>query len=381
MTPAQKLGNDRRRLAGIAAGGAAGSLLAIALVACATANEPAPPPEPEAQVIPDAGPDAERPTDAAPEAEPLPVTCGVGNLCSVTTPMAFGAITSVTGRSSADVWASATGGMLMRWNGQTWSAVDTKMYDTLSRLFVTPGEIWGVAGDLLWRRIEETGESASFRINILADSAFRPMSGVTALSNGDAYVSLLPSRNQAAALQPLAKVADFATKKLVFPKDPVYPATNRTQPASVEALFLVPDKALWLVGARGAVIRYPISQGGLGDGAFVPVDSQEDLLAAWGHGEQLWAVGTSGTILHFDGSSWRTPSSGTTVTLNAIFGFDANDIWAAGEGGTILHFDGTSWSPVSVAGYDGKLTSIWGAASTDVWIGGEDAMFHWGALQ
>src|SRR5262249_45120506 len=156
--------------------------------------------------------------------------------------------------------------------------------------------------------------------------------------------------------------------------DPVYPATNAAQPSSVQALFLVPDKALWLVGDRGTVVRYRVSPLGLSQGEVIPLDSQGSLLAAWGYDDQLWTVGRKGTILHFDGSNGQTEYSGTTASMTAIFGLSPTDIWAAGESGTVLHFDGTTWSRRSLGRYSGTLTSIWGASSDDVWIGGEDAM-------
>src|SRR5262249_26773763 len=44
--------------------------------------------------------------------------------------------------------------------------------------------------------------------------------------------------------------------------------------------------------------------------------------------------------------------------------------WVVGDQGVIAHYDGTSWSLVSVP-YINSLITVWGAASKDVWIGGE----------
>jgi hypothetical protein len=154
--------------------------------------------------------------------------------------------------------------------------------------------------------------------------------------------------------------------------------TNQAQEMAVRALHLVPDNYLWIVGDNGRVARYPVSP--IGAGVVVPLESRANLLTAWGHDTHLWAGGTGGTILHFDGSAWHQETTGTSVTINAIFGFSSQDIWAAGDDGTVLHFDGSTWSLVSVAGYRGPLWTLWGSAPDDVWIGGEFAMFHWGAL-
>ena len=68
----------------------------------------------------------------------------------------------------------------------------------------------------------------------------------------------------------------------------------------------------------------------------------------WGSsGSNVFAVGTGGTILHYDGSSWSAMSSGTTRSLYGVWGSSGNDVFAVGNGGTILHYDGSSWSAMS----------------------------------
>ena len=66
----------------------------------------------------------------------------------------------------------------------------------------------------------------------------------------------------------------------------------------------------------------------------------------WGNGaSELWAVGDSGAIVHYNGSAWSLiPNSPTTATLHGVWGTAANDVWAVGDSGLILHFDGSEWS-------------------------------------
>jgi len=104
--------------------------------------------------------------------------------------------------------------------------------------------------------------------------------------------------------------------------------------------------------------------------------SQVNFRAAWGDGEELWVAGERGTILHFDGSEWHPQVTGTSSTLNAIFGLAPNDIWAVGDDGTALHFDGNAWSPVGAGGYQGSFQAVWAAAAGDVWVGGQGGMFR-----
>ncbi|MDF2693441.1 MAG: hypothetical protein K0S65_1824, partial [Labilithrix sp.] len=55
------------------------------------------------------------------------------------------------------------------------------------------------------------------------------------------------------------------------------------------------------------------------------------------------------------------------VTLNAIWGTSATDIWAVGTRGTILHGDGTTFR-VLPSGTEEIFFSVWASAPDDVWI-------------
>lgn len=310
----------------------------------------------------------------SPETKLPDVPCAASALCRVPTPLEVGSVASLAGRSKNDVWASASRGVVMRWDGTQWTALGSQSEETLTSLFLTAEETWGVAGTLLVRRGVEASSVRTFRLW----PGLPGMSGVAVFSSGATYVSLLsPLR----APDPLAllQITDFDNMGMGLVPSPVLEASDQPHAVATRALFMVPDRALWLVGERASVVRYPVSPE-IGRGVVMPVPSRADLFAAWGQGDHLWAAGSGGTILHFDGASWSIEDSGTDVTLNALFGFAPNDIWAAGEEGTVLHFDGQHWSQIEIPGYRGQFKAIWGAASDDVWLGGERAMFHWGAL-
>ncbi|MHB8789380.1 MAG: BACON domain-containing protein [Desulfobulbaceae bacterium] len=126
----------------------------------------------------------------------------------------------------------------------------------------------------------------------------------------------------------------------------------------------------------------------------------------------MLAVGEHGTILGYDGRSWRAMSSDTESALRSIWvrvmetGYDA---YAVGDGGIALHYDGTAWSRVATdrtealadvwgaaevlavggygmilnlnqatAGYENPaLRAIWGSSANDVFVAGESgAILH-----
>jgi hypothetical protein len=61
-----------------------------------------------------------------------------------------------------------------------------------------------------------------------------------------------------------------------------------------------------------------------------------DLRGVWGRSAtDVWAVGSGGAILHWDGGGWSPSASGTTQNLSGVGG-DATNVWAVGANGTIL---------------------------------------------
>jgi hypothetical protein len=101
-----------------------------------------------------------------------------------------------------------------------------------------------------------------------------------------------------------------------------------------------------------------------------PVASMVDGSGIFGFSAtNVWAVADGGTILHYDGTSWKSQSIGT-FNLNSIWGSGPSDIWITGDGGTILHYDGTAWSQV-VSGTQLSLGAVWGSSANDAWIVGD----------
>jgi hypothetical protein len=88
----------------------------------------------------------------------------------------------------------------------------------------------------------------------------------------------------------------------------------------------------------------------------------------------VMAVGDSGCIAHFNGTSWSQMTSNTTEELYDVFGFAQNDVFVAARYGKIFHYDGVSWTEMpSTATY---LRSLWGSAPEDIWAGGVQLMHY-----
>lgn len=113
-----------------------------------------------------------------------------------------------------------------------------------------------------------------------------------------------------------------------------------------------------------------------------PVARSVALNAVWGSGpNDVWAVGTRGTILHGDGSKLVPVPSGSNEVFFAVWGTGAQDVWVmngtaplrskgfAGGTATFEEVRGSSWNPELVS--TGRLWAGVSATPNGVWIGGE----------
>jgi hypothetical protein len=107
----------------------------------------------------------------------------------------------------------------------------------------------------------------------------------------------------------------------------------------------------------------------------------------WGSGSNnMYAVGfdktrSTGTILHYDGTTWSEQMGLPEIELQSVWGAAPNDVFAVGShigstAGAIMHFDGTAWSemtgPSIAPGGDVVIMwrSVWGSSGQDVYAVG-----------
>lgn len=94
----------------------------------------------------------------------------------------------------------------------------------------------------------------------------------------------------------------------------------------------------------------------------------------WGaSATDVWAVGYSGALLHFDGANWSLAKSPSRSTLYGIAGRSGSDILAVGEAGTVLHYDGATWSALDI-GATATLYDVAMPSGTEAWISGEKVL-------
>jgi hypothetical protein len=124
---------------------------------------------------------------------------------------------------------------------------------------------------------------------------------------------------------------------------------------------------VFAVGSDGNILRY--------DGSIwsdINSGTTEDLNDIWGSSaSNIFAVGTYGTILRYNGSIWTAMNSGTTSDLTGIWGSGPTNVFAVGNSGTILHFDGSAWAALSIVNNE-DLNDVWGSSATDVFVVGDN---------
>ncbi|MBX3208405.1 MAG: hypothetical protein KF764_25390 [Labilithrix sp.] len=120
------------------------------------------------------------------------------------------------------------------------------------------------------------------------------------------------------------------------------------------------------------------------------------LFGIWGSSAgDVWTVGSSGAVFHWNGNAWGThrllTDAGQQKPLFGVWGSGPNDVWvfAADE---IRHSDGwndagTGWSTFELAGKTDKtliseFRAVWGSSATDVWaVVGSTGLVSAGVLQ
>lgn len=152
-------------------------------------------------------------------------------------------------------------------------------------------------------------------------------------------------------------------------------ATNRT----LQGVWSDGPGNAWAVGASSTVVHWDGAKWNVVSGGAQPVVSPGDNYnAVWGAGGSVWIAGAASilrcTVLTAVTNCSNDAGAGTGA-LFGIWGTSATSIFAVGAGGRILQFNGTSWttmaSPTSL-----QLSRVWGTGPGNVYAVGDGVMVH-----
>jgi len=159
----------------------------------------------------------------------------------------------------------------------------------------------------------------------------------------------------------------------------VSPATNR----SVEGVWAAGPDLTWICGEQGLLMRYQAPPGATYPEWVDETDPlrEETLRDVHGSGpDDVWAVGDGGLVLRNQGDGWvEIPSADLRIPdtlsgdLNAVYARGPDDVWIAGQG-TVIRWNGIEWGRQDVSESDDFL-SVTGSEDY-IWIG-SDAGYLW----
>jgi photosystem II stability/assembly factor-like uncharacterized protein len=305
---------------------------------------------------------------------------------------------AVWGTDASNAWAVGDSGTILRWDGTAWN------YSSVGGSTGIPNlqAVWGTTTDDVWA-VGETPVTggvvgAVFHLSANAGWAEVPIPtgtpGLTGVWTSDP--------NQ-------VWIVGEAGTLLEGTGGPLQASTIDGQTVSLSAVWGSSSMDVWAVG-NGVVDHFTngtwntgfssnfLAVGGSGVGDIwtvgpsaqiqhfdgstwskvpAPIGTTESLSSVWAASPtNAWAVGDFGTMLHWDGSRWSRRSVGTTNDLSGIWVYNTVVAWAVGANGTVDYWNGASWSVDTVG--SSTLRAAWGSAPDDLWtVGDSGTAFHW----
>lgn len=121
-------------------------------------------------------------------------------------------------------------------------------------------------------------------------------------------------------------------------------------------------------------------------GPFDTVDTgvSKTVYALWGtSAKNLYAVGSQGSLVHWDGGGWSIQASFAKDDLRGIHGTDASHVWTVGWNGSAGFFDGIGWKKLAIQAPNSAAVNLNGVfASTDaqggyaVWAASQSGLYQ-----
>ncbi len=325
---------------------------------------------------------------------------------------------SVWGDSLDDVWAVGDRGLVEQWSDGGWATVDAGTGATLLGVWASsPGDVWvvGLGGTVrhydgaAWQELDAgVGDGVVGVWGSAADDVY--VAGTARVAHWDGQ-----------ALRPVPGPEQVGGALWGPGRDEVYTAGRGVLWRRAPEWKAVPVEGIWAVGAlpdggipasfvglsgtsndlwaasthwmlhwsgqawslvdvppqtyRGVFALGPSDVWALGELGLSHFDGTHfgpselpagvPLAAVWGQGDELWAAGARGLVLHRQAGAWSAEPTGSTERLDAVWGTSARDVWAAGDRGALVHWDGAAWRVVA-SGTTASLRGLSGRSTTDV---------------
>jgi hypothetical protein len=213
-----------------------------------------------------------------------------GTQWSSMTPPISGLLSAIWGRAANDLWIASATGLIAHWNGSSWTGQPAPVaaYNGMSG---TATDAFAV-GDLGQVAHYDGASWATENSNTANDAEDTKALGGEIYAVGE-HATLL-HRNAAGNWTATATVVPDRWLRDILPLS----ANN-----------------MYVVGEFASVYHYTGSWNL--DGIVLPTTIE--LWSIWGDApDNVWVCGDQGEVLHFDGTAWSEPPSGSTLTLSDI---------------------------------------------------------------
>jgi hypothetical protein len=226
-----------------------------------------------------------------------------GSFFNLESPATSAILYGISGTSSSDVWAVGAGGVILHYDGANWLAKQSGTTQTLRAVHAL---------------------SAS-RVYAVGDG------GTVVAWDGTSWTTM---------------------------------ATGTT--ASLRGVWAASSSEIWAVGELGRVLR---SSGGAFSQITPSPATSATIGGVWGSAPgDLWITADT-TLYHYQAGTFTQVNPPSPVSgLRGIFGNNASDIYATGTAGVLLRYNGVSWSRVPT----GAATDLTAVASSagKLWVVG-----------
>jgi hypothetical protein len=252
--------------------------------------------------------------------------------------------------SSTDIWVAGTNGYIGHFNGTAWTTATSPAAGTLYIFWAaSPTDIWlvGQTCTLLryqgasWQEVLAQGCTGNKALNSIDGTTSSNLwlvgeQGTVLQYNGSSWTDHSQSNLSywSVLINGPSDVLVTGTLGTILRWNGSSLVSETGSPSATLAAIEKVDTDTWIVGGTGTIVRKagngpwtavpsPVTSGTLYD--LHPVAAND-----------IWAVGTGGVIIHWDGATWTQVTSPTTKTLRNITGIPGGGMVAVGDSGVVL---------------------------------------------
>ncbi|MFH0801224.1 MAG: IPT/TIG domain-containing protein [bacterium] len=267
----------------------------------------------------------------------------------------------IWGTGNTYIFAVGDGGTIIQWNGANWAAANSGVTQNLKA-------VWGAANNDVYA----VGDGGTILHYAGAGNAWSTMTSNTTQNLKSVWGA---ANNNVYAMGDNGTIMHYDGTTWSTVSSSARELPNTTEPlngiwgSSATSIFAVGGS--YNNGFHSVILKYDgTSWASMSSGV------TSEIYGGWCYtGSDAFAVGSNGTVIHYNGTSWGgAANSGTTAKLNAVYGIiDSTSVYAVGDSGTIIHYNGISWGAAN-SGTTANLYGVWGNVNTNVYAVGDSGI-------